>query len=137
MTFDELATMHAACFTQAPRAWRSSEFQSLLSSPHTYLFEKAQGFAVFRIAGPEAELLTIAVHPTAQKQGIAIKLLQELHGFALEKGVEEVILEVSEKNPAGIALYQRAGYLRCGGRKDYYNEPNGKKTNAIVMSKLL
>jgi len=137
VTFEALARMHAVCFTQAPRPWSASEFQSLLSSPQVYLIEETQGFAVFRIAGPEAELLTVAVHPVVQRQGIASKLVQKMHKHALKTGVQEVFLEVSEENAAGIALYLGAGYESRAIRKGYYNGPNGKKTNAIVMAKVL
>lgn len=137
MKFQELAEVHAACFTHSPRPWTGAELESLLNSANTTLFEHGQGFAISRIAGPEAELLTIAVHPTARRQGIGKALVLELHSAVKSAGAEEVFLEVSQENHAAQALYETVGYLVQATRKGYYAGPNGQKTDALVMRCLL
>lgn len=135
MTPDELAEIHAACFDLAPRPWSASEIAGILALPNTKLIEHAAGFAVFRIAGPEAELLTIAVLPESRRQGVASNLLERLHESVKSSGVQEVFLEVSDKNPAARALYEAHGFTGTAVRKDYYDGPNGKKINALIMSR--
>ena len=129
----ELAAIHGASFTYAPRPWTAAEFESLLKSPNIKLFEQAGGFVVFRFAGPEADLLTIAVDPSLRRQGIAKKLMLTGHESAKFAGVEEVFLEVSQENPAAKSLYEQFGYEVRAIRKNYYSGPNGQKINGLVM----
>jgi len=129
----ELAKIHAASFSYAPRPWRAEEFDSLLLSPNIKLFEHTSGFAIFRFAGPEAELLTIAVDPAFRRQGIAKKLILAGHESAKKSGVEEVFLEVSQENPHAKSLYEQFGYEVRAIRENYYFGPNGQKINGLVM----
>ncbi len=129
----ELAKIHSASFSYAPRPWTAEEFESLLTSSNVKLFEHAAGFAVFRFAGPEAELLTIAVDPAVRRQGIAKKLMQTGHESAKSAGVQEVFLEVSQENPHAKSLYEQFGYQVRAIRENYYFGPNGQKINGLVM----
>ena len=129
----ELAKIHGASFSYAPRPWTAGEFDSLLTSPNIKLFEQAGGFAIFRFAGPEAELLTIAVDPTYRRQGIATKLMLRGHEAAKSAGVEEVFLEVSQENPHAKSLYEQFGYEVRAIRENYYSVPDAQKINGLVM----
>ena len=133
MNAAELAKIHGASFSYAPRPWTAEEFESLLTSPNIKLFEKTGGFAIFRFAGPEAELLTIAVDPAHRRQGIAKKLMLMGHESAKSAGVEEVFLEVSQENPHATSLYEQFGYEVRAIRENYYSGPNGQKINGLVM----
>jgi [ribosomal protein S18]-alanine N-acetyltransferase len=136
MTPNELATLHAMCF-DTPRPWNAKEFSDLLSSKQVYLVTANQGFALGRIAGPEVELLAIAVHPDARRQGTGQQLLEEFEIRAKLDNANEVILEVGENNSAAIKLYRKNGYETAGFRKDYYAKPTGEKSSAIVMRRFL
>ncbi|MBL4872089.1 MAG: GNAT family N-acetyltransferase [Rhodobacteraceae bacterium] len=133
MNVDELAKIHGASFTFAPRPWTADEFESLLASANTKLFEQAGGFAIFRFVGPEAELLTIAVDPAFRRQGIAKTLMLKGHESARAANVEEVFLEVSQQNPHAKSLYEQFGYEVRAIRDNYYFGPNGQKINGLVM----
>lgn len=133
MNAEELATIHAASFDFAPRPWTVAEFESLLAPANVKLFQELGGFAIFRFAGPEAELLTIAVDPAFRRQGIAGRLLFAGHESAKLVGVEEIFLEVSEENPAAKSLYDQFGYEVRATREKYYSGPNGQKINGLVM----
>ena len=133
MNVDELAKIHCASFSYAPRPWTADEFESLLTSPNVKLFYEAGGFAIFRFAGPEAELLTIAVDPAHRRQGIAKRLMLTAHESAKSAGVEEIFLEVSQENPAAKSLYEQFGYEVRAIRENYYSGPNGQKINGLVM----
>lgn len=133
MTPEEMAEIHTACFT-FPRPWSAVEIAGLLSAPNTHLEVGKQSFALLRTAGPEAEILTIAVHPDMRRQRIATTLLESLHALATNAGVVEIFLEVADQNIPAISLYESAGYTVRGERKDYYTGPDSQKVNAIIMS---
>lgn len=137
MNADALAKIHAASFTIAPRPWSAAEFRSLLESPNTYVFTQTGGFALVRIAGPEAELLTIAVDPAFRRQRIAWNLLETMQEFCKSRAVEEIFLEVSTQNDAAKTLYENNGFQLRAMRNDYYDGPNGQKISALVMAKLI
>lgn len=131
-----MADIHAACFTQ-PRPWSAAEFADLCASPLCQVSTLEGGFAITRRAGPEAELLTIAVHPDARRQGKARALLTESLTELQSSGCEEIFLEVVADNHPAIALYKAAGFTELSYRKDYYNGVNGSKSAALVMRKIL
>lgn len=136
MTPAKMAALHEACFTQ-PRPWSEAEFTDLAESPLCIIQTADQGFAIMRLAGPEAELLTIAVHPHARRQGLARSLLTALTTDLKSRNCEEIFLEVVDTNTPAIQLYHSAGFENRAIRKDYYNGPKGQKSSALVMRKLL
>ncbi|MCL4113499.1 UNVERIFIED_CONTAM: hypothetical protein GTU68_062470 [Idotea baltica] len=88
-----------------------------------------------RIIADEAELLTLAVMPQTRRTGIGTQLMQAFEAQLSKAKVQDVFLEVSCENAPAIALYQRFGYVQTGLRKAYYNTPDGRKIDAIVMGK--
>ncbi|MFT4716009.1 MAG: ribosomal-protein-alanine N-acetyltransferase [Paracoccaceae bacterium] len=136
MTPDELAHLHQLCF-KTPRPWSRAEFSDLLDSKHVFLITHQQGFALGRLAGPEAELLTLAVHPNARRTGVGTVLMEMFEKTAVQHNVQQLFLEVSENNTAAIELYCRAGYQDAGYRKDYYIDATGEKSSANVMTRTL
>lgn len=134
MTPRQLSEIHAACFT-LPRPWSEAEFTDLLRSRNIYLCEHAAGFALGRVAGPEAELLTLAVLPERQGQGIGRALLRDFEAEALRRGAEEAFLEVAVGNAAAIHLYRSDSFEESAIRKDYYDGPKGAKVSCLVMRK--
>jgi len=135
MTPERCAEIHAACFT-TPRPWSAAEFSELLDSKPVFICARNQGFALGRIAGPEAELLTIAVLPQARGQGIGAALLADFQRQATAFGATDFFLEVATGNTAAIALYTKAGYQHCGLRKDYYETPRGPRVSALVLRRV-
>ena len=104
MTPEAMAALHAAAFTDTPRPWTAAEFAGLLREPTTLVAVRDSGFALGRIAGPEAELLTLAVHPAARRCGLATALVAEFEARAAARGAEESLLEVAVTNAAARAL---------------------------------
>ncbi|NOR61712.1 MAG: GNAT family N-acetyltransferase [Rhodobacteraceae bacterium] len=127
-----LADLHALCFT-TPRPWREDEFSSLLETPGIFLISHTNGFALGRIAGPEAELLTIAVHPDAQNVGFGMRLLDDFLCKAATRGAKDIFLEVAENNPSAIALYRKAGFAEVAKRKQYFKQINGPALTALIF----
>ncbi|WP_424927393.1 GNAT family N-acetyltransferase [Amaricoccus tamworthensis] len=137
MTPERLADLHGLCFEAPARAWTSTEFKDLLDQPTVFLCALAHGFALGRAAGPEAELLTLAVDPSRRREGIGSNLLAGFEETAASRSVAEIFLEVAEHNSPARALYRRAGYDDVGRRAGYYPVSSGAEVDAIVMRKML
>jgi len=132
MTDEDLALTHIAAFG-ADRAWSATDFARYLADPSALVEGDAQSFIILRLAGPEAEILTVATHPAVQGQGRARTVLQRSLDHLCSVGVEEVFLEVSDKNTAAIGLYQTSGFTAFSMRKAYYRDGS----DAICMKKQL
>lgn len=137
MTPEALAALHVLAFTTAPRPWTAAEFAALLDELSTLFHASDAGFVLGRVAGPEAEILTIAVHPAARRRGAARDLLARFETAAAARGAAEVLLEVAETNAAARALYAAAGYLPVGRRPRYYLPADAPPVDALVLRKTL
>ncbi|WP_083445268.1 GNAT family N-acetyltransferase [Ruegeria sp. 6PALISEP08] len=136
MTPHEMASTHAAAFTQS-RPWSTSEFASLLVNPFAYYVGDSNCFALVQVIAGEAELLTIATHPSMQRQGLALNIMRHWHEQAVAMKASRAFLDVAADNMAAIKLYQRCEYYQCGLRKDYYAREFGPKIDALVMERSL
>jgi [ribosomal protein S18]-alanine N-acetyltransferase len=132
MTPEEMSHLHRLCFT-TPRPWRAAEFTGFLNVEHTLLCTSERGFILGRVLGPQAEILTLAVHPETRRQGVGRGLVAEFEARACERGADEVFLEVAEDNGAALELYRARGYVRAGFRRDYYASSSGQKSSALVL----
>ena len=136
MTPQALAALHARAFPGPPRPWSADEFAAMLAEPGVQLFTHGDtAFLVARQAGPEAEILTLCAAPEARRRGAARALLAEFERWARESGVEELFLEVAETNTPARTLYERAGFVERGHRKDYYTDGGRSRVHALVMGK--
>jgi [ribosomal protein S18]-alanine N-acetyltransferase len=90
MTPEALAALHAVCFADAPRPWSAAAFADLLDTPAAIVICCAAAVVVGRVAGPEAELLTLAVHPDARQRGHARRLIAALEAQAAARGCSEL-----------------------------------------------
>ncbi|WP_425981764.1 ribosomal protein S18-alanine N-acetyltransferase [Brevundimonas sp. TWP1-2-1b1] len=127
-----LAALHAQAFA-AP--WSAGEFAELLSQPGVVAIAESDGFVLIRIVLDEAEILTLAVLPTARRQGLGHRLVEEAAVAATKGGAARLFLEVAEDNAPARALYDRAGFRQIGRRKAYYAAADGSRTDAVVMSR--
>lgn len=130
-----MAAIYAAAFDDS-RPWSCDEIRTLLGARGVFSATTAAGFALGRIIADEVELLTIAVHPTAQCSGQGRALLTAIETTAIAKGGETLFLEVAEDNAAAIRLYTRARYVPNGRRKGYYRHGD-RVVDAVLMSKSL
>ena len=137
MTPDELASLHRVCFTDTPRPWTASEFAGLLNLPEVILLWRQNGFALGRVAGPEVELLTLAVHPDARRRGTGRALVRDFEALATRRGASEAFLDVAVCNTAARALYLALGYAQAAIRPGYFKRPGRSAADGLVMSKPL
>ena len=137
MTPEALAALHARAFTDTPRPWTAAEFTAFLAEPSTILVAGPDGFALGRIAGPEAELLTLAVEPMARRRGTGRRLVAAFEGEAARRGAAEALLEVAATNQPARALYAVLGYAEVGRRRGYYRRAGAPAIDALVLAKAL
>lgn len=136
MTPTDLAALHARCF-DTPRPWSATEFTDLLAATGVFLETAEHGFAMGRTAGPEAELLTLAVDPTSRRAGTGRALLTAFETTAQRGGAQDALLEVASDNNPALALYNQAGYHQAGQRPAYYQRPDGTRIDALILRKRL
>jgi ribosomal-protein-alanine N-acetyltransferase len=133
----DLATLHKASFT-LPRPWSETEFAGLLSMADVFLTcGDGPSFALGRVVVGEAELLTLAVDPSAQGRGLGRSALDAYEAEARRREAEVSFLEVAVTNSVAIKLYLSHGYSESGRRRAYYAAPDGTKIDAFVFSKPL
>ena len=132
----ELSRIHAAAFTQT-RPWSEAEFADFLESPLCFLVTNGESFALGRVLGPEAELLTLAVAPLTQGKGLGRACLAQYEAIARTKGADESILEVAAPNSVAINLYLTTGYEKIAERKNYYQTMDGARQDAHILRKNL
>lgn len=143
LDLDEAAQLHAQGFAPfGERAWSRQEIAELLASPGVRgcLLEGergAAGFVLWRVAGDEAELLTIAVHPDERRRGGGRILLEAAIDAAREAGAVAMLLEVGEDNPIARGLYDRRGFSTVGRRPAYYQRGANPKADAAIMRLVL
>lgn len=132
MTPAGLARTHAAAFGP-DNGWPMQDFARYMDNPTALVLGTDSCFIVVRLAGPEAEVLTLATHPDLQGRGRATALLRDTLERLAAVNVEEVFLDVSDQNTAARALYARCGFTGFAMRHNYYK--NG--ATAICMKAVL
>lgn len=133
-----LAELHAEAFEDG---WSTSAFEDLLRMPGAIAAIARDGaeplaFLLVRQAADEAEIITIATRPQAQRRGVARRLLASQFDTLTRDGIRHVFLEVAASNAAARALYQSLGFTEAGRRKAYYKRQHGVE-DAIVMRREL
>jgi len=98
--------------------------------------DEVQGFSLLRTVADEAELLLLAVAPSAQRRGVGASLLDHFIAHARRSGVRRVHLEVRDGNPA-VAMYQAFGFKAEGRRPKYYSGIDGSQHDAVTMARQL
>jgi ribosomal-protein-alanine N-acetyltransferase len=64
-------------------------------------------------------------------------LLARFEATAQTRAAREAVLEVAADNMPARALYARADYAESGLRRGYYQHPDGTRTDALILRKLL
>jgi ribosomal-protein-alanine N-acetyltransferase len=134
-----LAEVHAAAF-DAP--WSAEDLLSFAEDRGGFALVaeaddgRIDGFILCRVMAGEAEILTLAVRPTARRNGLAAALIGEAIGVA-SLTADTMLLEVAEDNPGAIALYERTGFTAVGRRASYYGRAGAPAVDALVMRRTL
>lgn len=78
------------------------------------------GYAGVDLSGEVADVMTVAVAPSAQGQGLGAALVQHLVDTSAAHGAAHLLLEVRADNPPALRLYERAGFRVISTRRRYY-----------------
>lgn len=121
-------------------SWSRQAYEAFLQDPQRgccYVAElngQVVGFACFRVAGEEAELLNLAVLPSCRRQGIGTRLLEETLREAASRGAIRIFLEVRETNQPALKLYQCYRFTVSTRRRGYYSNP---PADALILARNL
>jgi ribosomal-protein-alanine N-acetyltransferase len=120
--------------------WTDEKLQACLSHAdylawQLTLNEQLVAYVLLNVAGDEAHVMHLAVHPAERQQGYGAILLKYTLKQLMQLKKGSVILEVNENNQAAIALYKKCGFQQVGIRKNYY-QIAGRGADALVYSYL-
>lgn len=134
MTPEALAETHQAAFDD-DRPWQAGEFALLLGQKGVILAGDTDSYVLARVTADEAEILTLATHPSCRREGRAQKALAQCMIAAREAGATRLFLEVAADNAPARALYTAAGFVEAGRRKGYYVRKGATAIDAIIMQR--
>ena len=122
-----------ACFSDP---WTLQGFKDSLkeSSARLMIIETEEkdiaGYACLYQVMDEGEIVNVAIDPKYRQKGYGAKIVRGLILLGQQLGAERFFLEVREGNVAGRALYTSLGFVQCGIRKGFYENP---KEDAVLM----
>ena len=122
-----------ACFSDP---WTMQGFKDSLNetSAHLRIIENETGgiagYACLYQVADEGEIVNVAIDPKCRQKGYGARLVRDLLLLGQELGAERFFLEVRKGNVAGRALYTSLGFVECGIRKGFYENP---KEEAVLM----
>lgn len=119
--------------------WSRKSFSDFLKREDTYFLvaerEEAGETEICGYIGAygipdEGDITNVSVQKEYRRAGIGRKIVDELIRVTVAAGIKRLFLEVRESNDPAIRLYEHAGFVRCGLRKNYYTSP---VENAVIM----
>jgi ribosomal-protein-alanine N-acetyltransferase len=122
-----------------PVPWSRNAFlQELLENDRAiYLvardeLERITGYIGMWVVFDEGHITNLATHFGFRRSGVGRALLTAMMQAGRERGVRYMTLEVRRSNLAAQQLYQKAGFVQMGIRRQYYLD---NKEDALIMWK--
>jgi ribosomal-protein-alanine N-acetyltransferase len=144
--YDAILSLEALLFTSA---FDKRHLTHLLAQPGGLAFvadfegesdrpmaDPFAGYIIAQIVGDEAEILSLAVAPLAQRHGVGAALLGHLIEQRDAQNIAAIWLDVAADNVAAMRLYEKAGFIVSGHRPHYYRRPGGA-VDAVLMKCLM
>lgn len=108
-------------------AWDEAQLRGELDRSWAHLWvARAEAGTIAFVAtwhvADELHVLNIATAEQHRRRGVARRLLSHALGFAIERKVRLVLLEVRRSNHAAIGLYRTFGFVAMGLRERYYSD---------------
>ncbi len=121
--------------------WSATQLANLLASdPSSWIATDdgalPDGFALARTVLDEAELMLLAVRPSARRRGLARRLVDAIAEQARSRGARRLFAEVRDGNDA-MQLYSAMGFRVVGRRPRYYRGRDGQAHDALTVQLLL
>ncbi|MFD1327046.1 GNAT family N-acetyltransferase [Mycoplana ramosa] len=79
--------------------------------------------ALKRHSADVGEVKRMFTRPEWQGRGIGRHILSKIIETAEKDGLAELVLETGDRHPAAWAVYEKAGFTRCGPVLDYPDSP--------------
>ena len=110
------------------RPWTETGFFTFLIRQDTLFLvaeedEEILGYCGVVMVQDEGDITNVSVKKDRQNHGIGKLLVRELIRKTEEMGVSRLFLEVRESNERAIHVYEKAGFVKNGLRKNYYEDP--------------
>ncbi len=108
--------------------WSAADFLQMINNENAlYLVAKSDGIpiaccGVRNILG-EGEITNVVVDEPYRGNGIGSRMLFELLEKGKQMGIQAFTLEVRKSNEAAVCLYEKAGFVTEGIRKNFYEKP--------------
>jgi len=133
-----LSELQKASFQGGEQIWSADDMATLLCGPHVLAMTISQagqvaGYALWRHAADEAEILSIGILPDYRGRALASQLMSAVFAQATADDIREIFLEVRADNRAAIGLYLKCGFAQVGRRKDYYGDVGTGKQDALIL----
>ncbi len=129
-----LAHIEKACFG-AP--WSEDGLREELENPLALFLVAEQedgtvcGYIGCQVVLDEGYITNVAVAPAFRRQGVGKALVQALLRKTAQQKLSFVTLEARASNAPAITLYEQAGFVPVGTRKQYYAAP---REDAVLMT---
>jgi [ribosomal protein S18]-alanine N-acetyltransferase len=131
------AVMELEQATRSAAHWPRDQYEKLFAAqssalnpaePNYFVLIAEEGietlaFLIARRLDTEWELENIVVAEKFRKQGLAVRLLNQLIQQAQTANADGLFLEVRESNQPARGLYRKLGFEETGRRKSYYSSP--------------
>lgn len=118
-----LATIEAG----QPRCaqWKENGWKTELAEPSARVWcaeENGQivGFLALRFVAGVGEILNVGVLATSLRRGIGRALMARALAWVRTQGGGQITLEVGVHNVPAVKLYEQAGFVQVGVRKNFY-----------------
>tara|TARA_B100000945_G_scaffold2501_1_gene2156 strand:+ start:653 stop:1102 length:450 start_codon:yes stop_codon:yes gene_type:complete len=118
--------------------WSRSQWEKELSNPIRICLgakeietNKLLGLCSAWLIADELYITSIAVHPTHQRQGIGKSLMTDLIKRSTSFRINNIYLEVKDKNEPAKAFYKSMGFKMEGNRFNFYKDGS----NALIFNK--
>jgi [ribosomal protein S18]-alanine N-acetyltransferase len=133
-----LSALHCECLEAGNgEGWGPSAMEDVMRSPGVFALiafdgQAPVGFALGRLVGDAAELLSLGVRQSLRRQGVGRALVCAL--AACVPRVTAIFLEVADDNRGAQLLYRQLGFAEVGRRANYYARGGGRFVAALTMS---
>ena len=87
------------------------------------------GFGIMDYFKGRANLSLLAVEGNFRRRGVGSAIVSELQDIALDNEIENIYVQVRERNSSAIRFYENMGFEMIDVAKKYYQ----KKENAVIM----
>lgn len=131
---DQVAEIEKETFSMP---WTRESLRSFLNRGDTVFLVAAEKEEILGYCGylqviDEADILNVAVKTAHRGNHIGTELIRRLLEEGKNQGIFRFTLEVRQSNLAAIHIYEKAGFVSAGIRKNFYEKP---VENAVIMWK--